>query len=175
MNIADQASRFIRALGVFLGMSDNDREVIPDHKHLEGEYRRKVLAPDLFQHFIGVTLLQDPEFERLLPTLEGEYLVRACVDGDDLKVNVYSLERFKGGRLTPAFDPEWRRSDIVNFHLVVSYDNHDKIRQRLHPVVNGRTIAKDLSYNTFAPCRSYQLPLTPDELAEAIRYTAYAQ
>lgn len=174
MGIVQQVFLFFRSLGVMFGMNDNDREVTPDPKHVDGEYRRLVVAPVIFQSLVGQTVKCDPDFERMLPTREGEYIVRFCVDGDVLKGNVYSLERYKGGLFTPAYNPTWQSDHIVDFHLDVSHDPDSGLSQKMTPITNVLSVASDLSYNRFSPCRSYQLTLTPDELVSFGRCTIRA-
>lgn len=142
--------------------NNNPNLVCRDHRHLSDPYRRTLTAPDVAIGEIGKMLFNDPHFSEAVEKLEGRYLVRACIVGVELRANVYRLDRYVCGLLTPMFSEDWRDEGIVQFGMKTDGFNHTY--ETL--VVGAHT---DLSYDYFEPCLSYLREISDAEDREISR------
>ncbi|QVD49108.1 hypothetical protein LUCX_38 [Xanthomonas phage vB_XciM_LucasX] len=147
--------------------SSNPHLIGRDHKHLEDQYKRRFTAPDVAAQVLFDLLTADDYFTQALDEFEGERLVRVCVVGDELRANLFRLERFPSGPLSPAFNEDWRRDDIAHIQITVNPhpldDGTFQIRRRFRLLTADKPT--DLSYDYFEPFASYVRVLTHEENA----------
>lgn len=77
---------------------------VPHEDHLCGA-RSIFLAPWVNAEILMSTLAQDFDFQRCIPQLDIEYVLRCVVIGDELRANVYRVE--EDPTLNPLFNPNW--------------------------------------------------------------------
>lgn len=145
--------------------TDNPNLVFRDDKHLSQEYLRDLTAPDTAIHEIVRMLLKDIYFGHAVEELSGQYVIRAGFVGDELRANIYRLERFPGGPLSPVYNDTWRSEGIVSILLETDGTNH-KAEALIQPYHT------DLSYDYYEPCISYLKELSAEELALIAPITA---
>jgi len=144
--------------------TSNPNLVGRDHRHLDDEYRRRLIAPDVAITEIANLLNADPYLHEAVEELCGQYLIRACIVGDELRANIYRLERFPGGPLSPTYNEDWRRDGIV--HLMIDTDG---VNTKLRCLTTSQGTQVDLTYDYFEPCMSYVRDLTDAENASITR------
>lgn len=141
--------------------SDNPNVVGRDHLHLKNGYRRKILAPDpMISHVVGL-LGDDEHFIEALGRVDGDYLVRVAFIGEEIRANIYRLERFPCGPLTDPHNENWRKEDIVDIWVYLKKRDHSFSRN--FTPIRG-PLNTDLSYDWFEPIVSYARQLTSEEL-----------
>lgn len=138
--------------------TSNPHLVGRDHRHLSDEYRRRLIAPDVAIKQIAELLMKDDCLMQAFDELEGQYIIRAAIVGDELRANIHRLERFPGGPLSPAYNDDWRSEGIVHLMAVT-----DGINAQLRCLTNEQGTQVDLSYDYFEPCMSYVRELTDAE------------
>jgi hypothetical protein len=144
--------------------TSNPHLVGRDHRHLSDEYRRHLIAPDVAIHQIAALLQKDGHFVEACEDLMGQYLIRACLIGDELRANVYRLERFPGGPLSPSYNDDWRSEGIVHILMETDGINHKAVC-----LTNEQGTQIDLSYDYYEPCMSYVRELNDTENATISR------
>lgn len=132
-----------------------------DHNHLESEYRRTLSSPLGAASLLGKWIFED---EHVLEVLQKNpanqpQLMRVAVVGDEIRINLFRLERFPGGPMMPAYNDNWIRDGIIDFTMVV----RDGKQQYQHLV---REVRADISYDAYEPYASLTLPLVAEEMAE---------
>lgn len=152
--------------------SSNPHELPRDHRHLDDQYRRTVLAPDIAHTHLGHLLLTDAHFKSLMTAHSEHHLVRVCVVGDELRANVYELARFPCGLMVPAFNPQWRQSDVLDYYVHRQETSEDaESTFQMLPLSHPEDIDPTLTYDYYEPVRSYARPLTHAELAAVNCFT----
>ncbi len=143
-----------------------------DHNHLESEYRRTLSSPLGAAALLGKWIFED---EHVLQVLQENpahqpQLMRVAVVGDEIRINLFRLERFPGGPLMPAYNDNWQKDGIIDFVTAWDVSARSKVadltvqRQTYQHLV--REFRKDLSYDIFEPYASLTLPLVAEEMAE---------
>lgn len=143
--------------------SDNPNVVGRDHRHLENGYRRKILSPDaMLTHIVGL-IGNDEQFIEALGRVNGDYLVRVAFIGEEVRANIYRLERFPCGPLTNPYNENWRKEDILDIWVCLK-QGPTSFSRVFSPI--RKPEITDLSYDWFEPIVSYARQLTSEELAE---------
>lgn len=139
----------------------NPNMVGRDHNHLKDQYRRCITSPDAALSKFTDLVFNDDNLIDALGRTESEVLVRAAVIGDTLRVNAYRLERFPIGMLCPVYNENWRKEDILDWHVVIA-PRGESLTRRITPLRVAP--ATDLSYDWFEPMFSYSRDLSAEEL-----------
>lgn len=155
-SITRSVTGFVR--GLFLN-SSNPAVCGRDHNHLQNEYRRKLSSAMAAAQLLGQWIFEDENVLEVLMKNPADQpqLARVAVVGDEIRINLFRLERFPGGPLTPAYNENWIKDGIIDFTMI----QRDGKQQYQHLV---REIQADLSYDAFEPYASLTLPLVPEEM-----------
>lgn len=137
----------------------NPHEVGRNHTHLEDQYRRKILSPDAALKHVFELLRNDEHFTSLLTFGTGHHMVRAAIIGEELRANIYDLARFPCGLMMPAYHPDWRKDDILNYALHEDEGHYHFVR-----IINESDVDSTLTYDYYEPAHSYARSLTRDEI-----------
>lgn len=143
--------------------SSNLHVVGRDHNHLENVYRRKITSPDNAVTEVMEMLADDELFIDALGTVPGEYLVRVALIGEEIRANIFRLERFPSGPLTPVYNEDWRKSDILDFKVDM-VRGESSFSRNFAPL--RRPVITDLTYDRYEPEVSYVRQLTYAEMAK---------
>lgn len=155
-SIKRSVTGFVR--GLFLN-SSNQAVRGRDHNHLQSEYRRTLSSPMAAAQLLGQWIFEDENVLEVLMKNPADQpqLARVAVVGDEIRINLFRLERFPRGPLTPPYNEDWIKDGIIDFTMV----QRDGKQQYQHLV---REIRADLSYDAFEPYASLTLPLVPEEM-----------
>jgi hypothetical protein len=148
--------------------SSNPHVVGRDHLHLKSGYRRKILSPDNLMPRLMEILSDDEHFLTALGKVDGDYLIRTAVIGEEIRANIYRLERFPSGPLTSPYNDNWRKEDILDIWATLAQRGTCFTRSFKGITSEVRT---DLSYDWFEPIVSYVRQLTSEELTELDTYS----
>ncbi len=176
MNVQSIKKSFTRSLrGMVHSLfhnSSNPAVVGRNEHHLENEYRRRLSSPLGAAALLGSWIFEDEHVLEVLsknPATQPQ-LMRVAVIGDEIRINLFRLERFPGGPLTPAYNDNWQKDGIIDFVMtqaVVGKSNVADVpayRQEYKHLV--RELQADLSYDAYEPYASLTLPLVPEEMGE---------
>ena len=160
---------FIR--GLFFN-SSNPAVQGRDHNHLENEYRRTLSSPLGAAQLLGRWIFEDENVMAVLnqnPANQPQ-LMRVAVIGDEIRINLFRLERFPGGPMTAAYNDDWIKDGIIDFVMQTKVQARSVaadvsvVHQEYQHLV--RAYRPDLSYDAFEPYASLTLPLVPEEMDE---------
>ncbi len=148
--------------------SSNLHVVGRDHNHLENGYRRKITSPDNAVTELMEMLADDELFIQALGQVPGEYLVRVALIGEEIRANIFRLERFPSGPLSPVYNEDWRKSDIMDFKVDM-VQGESSFSRNFTPL--RRPVNTDLSYDWYEPEVSYVRQLTHADSARAAAFS----
>lgn len=130
-----------------------------NHNHLESEYRRKLSSPMAAASLLIDWIMDDQDVRKVLEQNPADQpqLMRVAVIGDEIRINLFRLERFPGGPMTSPYNDDWIKDGIIDFTMV----QRDGKQQYQHLL---RDVRADLSYDAFEPFASMTLPLVAEEM-----------
>lgn len=177
--------RFGRALRMFFArlFYDTSNPTVRgrNHRHLENEYRRQLSSPIAAAALVAKLIFNNNDIRAVLRQnpMDQPQLMRVAVIGDEIRINLYRLERFPGGPLTRAFNPNWIQDGVIDFLVTakVSARSHTSDltvwTQEYQHVIRPDQL--DLSYDYYEPCASLVLSLNIEELDQIACVTQVQQ
>lgn len=155
-------SRTCQFFGQLLIAPSGPNEVPRSHRHLEDQYRRTLLSPMVASDQIIRLLKKDEAFLEMIDfDRHPDYLVLACLVGEELRANVYELARFDCGLMAPAHNSNWAKEGVARYVI-----RHNFGEPNIEALTKDTAFDETLTFDPFEPVRSYYRDLDRDEVAQ---------
>lgn len=137
----------------------------PDHRHLDAPNRHLLSAISAAEIVSGIVFRKEHVLEviRTCPQQQPQ-IARVSVLEKEIRLNLYRLEKFANGPLTPAFNPNWTKDGIIDFMIALRLvdrsqnGGHAPLWPSEYQLLT-RPVRNDLSYDVYEPYASLSIPL----------------